>query len=672
MRSIHILDEISEKEIIWYGNKAKNLWLMKRNGINIPATLAVKCPAAWGRDVTKEEICQQIENSVKSHFRISEELIVRSSFQKEDSQETSMAGVFESVRVKSYEQVKHAAIQVLDSAGKDWRDMGVIIQPYVDCDFSGILFSVSPYDAGKELVIEFADTSCSHLVKGDITPDLYVADKGWIRENPGYVPEVVIRELTESEKRLRKLLNANVDVEFCVSEGTIIFLQCRPMTAGKRKIPLDSVKNIEGTWILQEELSLPFTPLIRTLDPSGLLTERPHIIVENYAYFSSEFRLKRIDDEKWKDWDSISEHYRRIFQELLDQKEKSDMEMLKSAVQSYRNAVESYMNVNWFLYRKASYQELIDVLKEKFENYQDVFFRVMHSIDTINTNKRKDFIKLLQNKGSSDFKEKKTLFLKKYGAETSHPFYIRCKSLEDYLDQIMDIIGEREVKNPVSCSGVFDLYNSGDFDERICALIERYRKVVQRTEDDDYLLCFGSYVIRNILQEIEGKLHLLKDSIWFYELSELKELFDGKEVSPDVIDFRRKSFEGCKNYDMPLMIKNGVGIYASSESKSTLEGVTVSQGYASGKVYVLKNPSDIFEIVNIPSGSIVYSNWISPVLSAYFFNIKGLIIPESSILSHGAILAREMNIPAVGGINYKFEDGMEIELNAAEGNVYIK
>ena len=82
MRSIHILDEISEKEIIWYGNKAKNLWLMKRNGINIPATLAVKCPAAWGRDVTKEEICQQIENSVKSHFRISEELIVRSSFQR--------------------------------------------------------------------------------------------------------------------------------------------------------------------------------------------------------------------------------------------------------------------------------------------------------------------------------------------------------------------------------------------------------------------------------------------------------------------------------------------------------------------------------------------------------------------------------------------------------------
>lgn len=341
--------------------------------------------------------------------------------------------------------------------------------------------------------------------------------------------------------------------------------------------------------------------------------------------------------------------------------------MLEYAVQSYRSAVESYMNVNWFIYRRASYQELIEALKEKFENYQDVFFSVMHSIDTINTNKRKDFIKLLQDKGSSDFVEKKALFLKKYGAETSHPFYIMCKSLADYLEQIIDIIGEREINEKAGGP----LYNSGDFDENICALIERYRKVVQRTEDDDYLLCFGSYVIRNILQEIEGKRHLQKGSIWFCEFDELKDLSDGKEVSSNVIDLRRKSFEWCKNYDMPLVIKDGVGIYASSESKSTLEGITVSQGYASGKVYVLKNPGDIFEIVNIPSGSIVYSNWISPVLSAYFFNIKGLIIPESSILSHGAILAREMHIPAVGGINYRFEDGMEIQLNATEGKVYI-
>ena len=171
---------------------------------------------------------------------------------------------------------------------------------------------------------------------------------------------------------------------------------------------------------------------------------------------------------------------------------------------------------------------------------------------------------------------------------------------------------------------------------------------------------------------MEKRLQLEKNTIWFYEYSELKELGCGIKISTKIIEERRKSFEHSKNYDMPLAVKNGLGVYSGSIKENTLEGDTISQGYAKGKVYVLKNPGDILEIVNIPNGSIVYSNWISPILSAYFFNIKGIIVPERSILSHGAILAREMRIPAVGGIQYNFKNGTEIELNATEGKVFIK
>ena len=83
------------------------------------------------------------------------------------------------------------------------------------------------------------------------------------------------------------------------------------------------------------------------------------------------------------------------------------------------------------------------------------------------------------------------------------------------------------------------------------------------------------------------------------------------------------------------------------------------------------NPGDIFEIMNIPGGSIVYSQWISPVLSSYFFNINGLLLPEVSILSHGAILAREMGIPAIGGISCGFVNGMEVEMDASGGRGII-
>ena len=55
----------------------------------------------------------------------------------------------------------------------------------------------------------------------------------------------------------------------------------------KEKKPLYTGECEKGVWILQEELSLPFTPLIRTLDPSGPFAERPHMFFENYVYFSA-------------------------------------------------------------------------------------------------------------------------------------------------------------------------------------------------------------------------------------------------------------------------------------------------------------------------------------------------------------------------------------------------
>lgn len=668
MKIVNVLDRISEKEIVLYGNKAKNLWLMKKEGICVPDTIAIMCSKAWDDGYEKEDVLQSIEKLTKEYFQYTSDLIVRSSFQKEDSESTSMAGIFESVQINSHEQIKSAVCQVWESARGDCAQMGIIIQPYIECDFSGIMFSASPYDGGTDIVIEFGKGECGRLVKGDITPDLYMLNRGWVRHNPQYVPETVLQSLICLEKRMRLLMEAEIDVEFCVKNKSIYVLQCRPMTTGKKKKPLYMGENVEGTWLLHEELSLPFTPLVRTLDPSGMLTERPHIIFENYAYFSSEFRLKSVDDEKWKDWEAISEHYSKLFLDILNKKSEANLELLEYAVRTYRNSVEAYMNVNWFIYRRKCYEELMDALKEKYQNYQEIFFSVMHSIATVNSTKKKDFIELLKVKDAPDFEEKKELFVKKYGAETSHPFYIMCKSLADYIDQIIEVLSEREIYDEVNepiC--VID-----KFEPNLCILIEKYRKVVQRTEDDDYLLCMGSYVIRNILEQIEEELQLEKDTIWFYEYSELKELGCGMRISPEIIEERRKSFECSKNYDMPLAVKNGLGIYATSRKENTLEGDTISQGYTRGKVYVLKNPGDILEIVNIPNGSIVYSNWISPVLSAYFFNIKGIIVPERSILSHGAILAREMHIPAIGGIQYNFENGMEIELNATEGKVYIK
>ena len=673
MKIVDKIEEFSENEIMMCGNKAKNLWIMNKNNINIPETISVICAKYWN-EVDAEYVLHKVESFVNDNWEKDEEIIIRSSFYNEDSMESSMAGIFKSIHICSREKIKEAICDVWNSANTQWEDMGIVIQKYKEAQYSGILFSNSPHGKDNNIIIEFAPTACSRLVKGDISPDLYVNDFGWFGNTPDYVEEKILHELIEKEQVIKKILECDIDIEFCVSNGQLYFLQCRPITMIKKIRPKYSGEKIAGNWILQEELSLPFTPLIRTMDPSGILTERPHVIFENYAYFSSEFRLKMTDNEKWKNWNDISRYYMDELHKIESQSQFADFELLENAIKIYRNVVEAYMNLNWFIYRKKCYDDLMEDLQKKYDNYHDIFWGVMQSIETINVKKRHDFVNLVKAKGKRSFLEEKDTFIRKYGAETSHPFYIISKSLADYLDIVIDAADESNINLFTNCERFESICEKLKMDGATKELVKRYREVTQRTEDDDYLLCFGAYVIKKILHEIENKLALNEQDIYYYEYEELQGLLNGNRdsVSAEIIEKRRKEFLLCQRYDMPLALVNGDCVYNIVNSNSILEGVTVSPGYTKGKVYVLNNPGDIFEIINIPKGSIVYSKWISPVLSSYFFNIKGLILPEKSILSHGAILAREMGIPAIGGILYDFHSEDKIELNATEGKIYLR
>ena len=89
----------------------------------------------------------------------------------------------------------------------------------------------------------------------------------------------------------------------------------------------------------------------------------------------------------------------------------------------YRSSVNAYMNLNWFIYRKKCYDELINVLKERYTNYQEKFFEVVQSIDTINSQKRKDFISLMQKKGMLILNKRKMNLLKNT-AQKPHTLFI--------------------------------------------------------------------------------------------------------------------------------------------------------------------------------------------------------------------------------------------------------
>lgn len=674
VKIIKRLNEMEANDVHYCGNKANYLWVMLNQGITIPETLVVSYPKEWKVETNIEHALKQMADYIGKCFLGVSEFMIRSSFENEDSKDSSMAGKFKTIHINDKTEIMNAIREVWDSAGEDWDKMGIVIQPYINAQYSGILFSSSPFDSEKDVMIEFAETSCDRLVKGNITPDLFIGNQGWIYKKPDYVSDIIMSELFNIVKILKHELKCDIDLEFCVANDQLYLLQCRPITTGNWTRPVYVGSSSNGEWVLQEELPYPFSPLIRTLDPSGIFATRPHLFFKNYVYFKSYCMLKINQYDKWENWGEIQKYYMDEFTDILQKCTNADIHMLEHAVKIYRDLVRVYMNINWFKYRRKCYNDLIEAIKIRHDDYNKIFFDVMRSIKTINTEKRKDFMLLIREEDQETSQMLKEQFIRKYGFETSHPFYILSKSLTDYIDEIIHIAKEKKISeiswtDDMPMSYYYDVY-----DEELCMLIDKYREVVQRTEDDDYLLCLGSYTIRCILNIIESKLLLDKEDIYFYEYDELKKIIRREKTicSNSIIKKRKAFFQVCKKYDMPSIIKDGTCLYVQTKPETTIIGTTVSSGKARGAIYVLQNPGDIFEIINIPNGSIIYCSWISPVLSSYFFNIRGIILSEESILSHGAILAREMGIPAIGGINYDFKNGMMIELDGTDGKVYFE
>ncbi|NJR65217.1 MAG: phosphoenolpyruvate synthase [Leptolyngbyaceae cyanobacterium CRU_2_3] len=111
---------------------------------------------------------------------------------------------------------------------------------------------------------------------------------------------------------------------------------------------------------------------------------------------------------------------------------------------------------------------------------------------------------------------------------------------------------------------------------------------------------------------------------------------------------------------------------ASSPDRAFLKGIPVSIGTmaAPAWVYQIGQPA-----AQIPSGVILVAPMINPDQVAGLRQIVGIITEQGGITSHGAILARELGIPAVVGVQGATQQictGDPILINGDRGEVYLK
>jgi pyruvate,water dikinase len=83
------------------------------------------------------------------------------------------------------------------------------------------------------------------------------------------------------------------------------------------------------------------------------------------------------------------------------------------------------------------------------------------------------------------------------------------------------------------------------------------------------------------------------------------------------------------------------------------------------------NPDDFGRF---PAGAILVARTTNPAWTPLFYSAIGVIVESGGPLSHGAVTAREMQIPAVmsvHGVLAKLKNGQRVRVDGAAGKVTL-
>jgi rifampicin phosphotransferase len=109
---------------------------------------------------------------------------------------------------------------------------------------------------------------------------------------------------------------------------------------------------------------------------------------------------------------------------------------------------------------------------------------------------------------------------------------------------------------------------------------------------------------------------------------------------------------------------------ATPTADGKLRGVACCAGTVTGTVKVVRQPSDTLHL----DGEILVAERTDPGWVPLYPSVSGLLIERGSILSHSAIVAREMGLPTIVGIPglvATLQTGQRVTMDGAAGTVQI-
>jgi pyruvate,water dikinase len=220
-------------------------------------------------------------------------------------------------------------------------------------------------------------------------------------------------------------------------------------------------------------------------------------------------------------------------------------------------------------------------------------------------------------------------------------------------------------------------------------VLKHARKAVKNRENTRFARTRAYGVARIIFQTIGedlahmGALENKRDIFWL-TIEEVFGIYNGTLVSPnlkDLVALRKKSFdEFSEEPDARIMTRGEVYWHntffappvetVDENADYDLKGLPCCPGVLEGVVKVVLNPTDDLSL----NGEILVTARTDPGWVPLYPSISGLLVERGSLLSHSAIVAREMGIPAVvsiPGLTKKLKTGMRVRMDGKAGTIKI-
>ncbi|MEG4986493.1 glycerol-3-phosphate acyltransferase [Microcoleus sp. BR0-C5] len=244
------------------GDKAAKLSQLKRAGFNVPSGWILSQEAGIGHRASgighrgnSEEL--SIPNSLIENLKskIQNRMIVRSSAAGEDGDTSSAAGQYQTIgpvftEAELIDGINRCRQSYWTAEALAYRrqgqlpdtQMAVLIQPYIDSQIAGVMFSRNPLDGGSQIIIEALPGGAESVVGGQVTPVHWEIDFS--------APEILEKQLSALETN--SIINKQIIAE--------LVKQAQAIEAFFHGIPQDIEWSWDGekVWILQ---SRPITNL---------------------------------------------------------------------------------------------------------------------------------------------------------------------------------------------------------------------------------------------------------------------------------------------------------------------------------------------------------------------------------------------------------------------------